>query len=101
MVKQKRTILSNPEQAQEAWDKWFTPFFKTIHDNADVIKAVNYINCNWKSHPMWVDNPTFQDVDARLQTSEYISNKWREETGKDMYLKASPDLLDLLWNNAQ
>lgn len=97
--KTKETILSNPEQAQEAWDKWFVPFFRTIHDNADVIKAVNYINCNWKSHPMWVDNPTFQDVDARLQTSEFISKKWREETGKDMYLKASPELFDLLWNN--
>ena len=23
-----------------AWDEWFVPFFKTIDDNADVIKAV-------------------------------------------------------------
>ena len=95
--KTKETILSNPEQAQEAYEKWFKPFFKTIHDNPDVIKAVSYINCHWKSHPMWFDNPTFQDVDARLHTSEFISKIWREETAKATYLKASPELFNYLW----
>jgi len=95
--KTKETILSNPEHAQEAYEKWFQPFFKTIHDNPDVIKAVSYINCHWKSHPMWIDNPTFQDVDARLHTSPFISKKWREETSKDSYLKASPELCEYLW----
>lgn len=95
--KTKETILSNPEQAKEAWSKWFVPFFKTINDNPDVVKAVSYINCHWKSHPMWFDNPTFQDVDARLQTSDFISEKWKKETSKDLYLKASPELFDQLW----
>jgi len=48
---------------------------------------------------MWVDNPTFQDVDARLQTSKFISEKWLKETSKDKYLKASPQLLDYLWSH--
>ncbi len=91
------TILGNPEQGEEAWEKWFTPFFKTIHDNADVVKAVSYINCHWKSHPMWFENPTFQDVDARLQTNEEISKRWLEETSSDRYLKASPELFNRLW----
>lgn len=95
--KTKETILSNPEQAKEAYEKWFIPFFKTIDDHPDVVKAVSYINCHWKSHPMWVDNPTFQDVDARLQTSEFMAEKWATETGKDKYLKASPQLFDYLW----
>ena len=95
--KTKETILSNPEQAQEAWEKWFIPFFKTIHDNPDIVKAISYINCHWKANKMWFDNPTFQDVDARLQTSEFIAEKWREETARDTYLKASPELFDLLW----
>ena len=93
----KEIILGNPEQAQEAWDKWFVPFFATIHDNPDVVKAISYINCNWRSHRMWFDNPTFQYVDARLQTSEMISERWREEMAKDNYLQASPDLFDRLW----
>lgn len=97
--KTKETILSNPEQAKEAWDKWFVPFFKTINDNPDVVKAVSYINCHWKSHPMWFDNPTFQDVDARLQTSDFISEEWKRETSKDLYLKASPKLFDQLWGD--
>ena len=95
--KTKETILSNPEQAREAWDQWFVPFFKTIHENPDVVKAISYINCHWKSHPMWFDNPTFQEVDARLQTSPFISDKWKEETSKDTYLKASPELFEQLW----
>ncbi len=96
--KTKETILSNPEQAQEAWEKWFVPFFKTIHDNPDVVKAVSYINCHWKSHEMWVNNPTFQDVDARLQINEDIAKKWTAETTSTTYLNASDDLFDQLWN---
>lgn len=93
------TILSNPVQAEEAWEKWFTPFFKTIDDNPDVVKAISYINCHWKSHPMWVENPTFQDVDARLQSNKDIAEKWSKEIAKDKYLNASPDLFDMLWND--
>ena len=88
--------LSNPEHAQKAWDEWFIPFFKMVNENSDVIKAISYINCNWKSHRMWFDNPTFQYVDARLQLSEEISSKWIEETSRAKYLKASPELFSKL-----
>ena len=92
----KSTDLGDAEQAAEAWEKWFIPFFNTINENPDVVKAVSYINCNWKSHAMWVNNPTFQGVDARLHLSPEISEKWLEETGKSKYLKASPALFDYL-----
>ncbi len=82
----KETILGNPVQAQEAWDKWFTPFFETIEENSDVIKAVHYINCNWKVRPMWFENPTFRDVDARIQTSDMLSLKWKEKMAEKRYL---------------
>lgn len=94
--KTKETILANAEQAEEAWEKWFTPLFKTIEENEDVVKAVSYINCHWKANRMWFDNPTFQHVDARLQTNEMISKRWVEETSKDRYLKASENLFELL-----
>ena len=47
---------------------------------------------------MWFDNPHFQDADSRLQTSEMIAKRWKEETSKDFYLKASDYLFDVLWN---
>ena len=88
----KETVLSNPVQAQEAWDKWFIPFFKTIEDNKDIIKAISYINCNWRSHEMWFENPTFQKIDARLQTSEMISKGWMSKMNQTYYINASHDL---------
>ncbi|MDQ6473021.1 glycosyl hydrolase [Flavobacterium sp. LHD-80] len=94
----KEMKLSNPEQAKLAWEEWFVPFFKTINDNPKTVKAISYINANWKDKPRWKVNPTFKGIDSRLQLSEFISKKWNEEVGKDKYLKASPDLFDKLYN---
>ena len=95
----KEMKLSNPNQAQMAWDEWFVPFFKTIDDNSDVIKAVHYINCHWDSHRMWFDNPTFKGIDARLHLSDTISKRWVMETTKDKYIQSSTGLYDDLYNN--
>lgn len=95
----KELILSNPEQAQEAWDKWFIPFFDKIENNSDVIKAIHYIDCNWKERPMWFENPTFQKVDARIEISPMISKKWREKMNSEMYVNASNELFSTLINN--
>ncbi len=94
----KKTILSNPEQASEAWERWFVPLFSTIDENPDVVKAINYINCNWLSHEMWKVNPTFKRVDARLHTSELIDRKWREEVAKEKYIHSSGSLYSDLSN---
>ena len=82
----KEIILSNPEQAEEAWRMWFDPFFTTIEENEDVIKAIHYIDCNWKERPMWFENPTFQKVDARIETSPMISERWRSKMDESRYL---------------
>ncbi|MEW7292439.1 glycoside hydrolase family 26 protein [Aquimarina sp. 2304DJ70-9] len=95
------TQLSNPQQAEEAWQKWFIPFFKTIDENPDVVKAVHYINCHWDSHRMWFDNPTFKKIDARLQLSDSISKRWKTITSDPKYIKSSPGLYDKLWNDVQ
>lgn len=78
------------------WDEWFEPFFKTIRDNQDVIKAFSYINVDWASQPMWITNPTFQKVDSRIQVSKYVSIKWKEEMEKPLYLNACDGLLEKL-----
>lgn len=92
----KEIILSNQHQAKEAWDRWFIPFFNTIDENPDVVKAVSYINCYWLSHEMWKNNPAFNRVDARLQTSDFIEQKWLVEISKNKYLHSNESLyLDL------
>ncbi|MCI4667785.1 MAG: endo-1,3-beta-xylanase [Bacteroidia bacterium] len=95
----KETILSNPEQAEEAWNRWFVPFFQTIEDNSDVIKAAHYINCNWKIRPMWKENMTFKDVDARIQTSPMISEKWKAKMEEERYLNASREVYEAMIGN--
>jgi hypothetical protein len=95
----KEMKLSNPKQAQMAWDEWFVPFFKTIDDNADVVKAISYINCHWDSHRMWFDNPTFKGIDARLHLSDTISKRWVEKISNPKYIHSSPSLYDDLNNN--
>ncbi|MFY0687901.1 MAG: hypothetical protein JXQ90_12080 [Cyclobacteriaceae bacterium] len=89
-------ILSNPDQAEVAWQEWFVPFFKLIDDNPETIKAISYINANWLSRPMWKENPTFMGVDARLHTNEDIMTKWQEVIGQDKYIKSDPNLFDYL-----
>ncbi len=86
--------LKDQEDAEKAWEEWFTPFFKTIDDNPDVVKAISYINCFWTSHTMWKENPTFQFVDARLQTNPWIKEQWNSEIKKEKYIKASPTLFN-------
>lgn len=95
----KETQLSKPEQAEEAWEKWFLPFFETIDKNKDVVKAVHYINCHWDSHPMWYENPTFKGIDARLQLSDTISQRWVEITNKPPFILSSPSLYNALYDN--
>lgn len=95
----KETQLSNAEQADEAWEKWFLPFFETVEQNKDVVKAVHYINCHWDSHPMWYENPTFKGVDARLQLSEKLGQLWLEKTNNPPYILSSETLYNDLYNN--
>ena len=95
----KETQLSNAEQADEAWEKWFLPFFKAVEQNKDVVKAVHYINCHWDSHPMWYENPTFKGVDARLQLSEKLGQLWLEKTNNPPYILSSETLYNDLYNN--
>jgi len=88
------TDLKKEVIAQRAWQNWFVPFIATLNQNKDVIKAFSYINVNWSAQPMWVTNPTFQQVDSRIQMSEFITQKWKEEMYRPRYLKPTTNL----WN---
>ncbi len=83
-------VLSNDHHAERAWNEWFVPFFSAIENNQDVVKAVSYINCNWKSHRMWFDNPHFQEVDARMQTSPLITERWKKKISTKIFASGNP-----------
>lgn len=91
--------LKNPQDAEKAWNEWFQPFFTTINNNSDVVKAISYINAQWYIRPLWASNPTFQHIDARLQTSSFLSEKWSNEIYREQYLHADSALFESLWNN--
>lgn len=78
---------------EDVWNQWFAPFFKQIHDNSDVIRAVAYINADWESQPMWAGQNW---GDSRIQENEYIQNKWLEEVSSNFWLNASPSLFQQL-----
>jgi hypothetical protein len=92
-------FLTQPEMAKQAWETWFIPFIKTLNENKDVIKAFSYINANWSEQPMWKNNTIFQNVDSRIQKSEFISEKWKEEMSNPRYVKPTPEFPKLLQNN--
>ena len=95
----KKMNLSNPQEAEMAWNEWFVPFFNTIDNNLDVVKAVSYINCHWDAHPMWQNNPTFKGIDARLNLSDTISKRWVKKISEKKYIQSSPNLYHELYNN--
>ena len=88
--------LGNSAQADQAWEEWFKPFFKTIDDNRDVVKAISYINHDWFRYPMWKKNPTFKGIDSRLQLSTKISLAWRNKMSTSQFINYRKDLAKFL-----
>lgn len=90
--------LSNTADVNKAWNEWFVPFFRTINNNQDVIKAIHYINSPWKTRPQWQGNPYFTNIDARITRNETMKKLWLGEISRPTYLKASDTLFKYLWN---
>ncbi len=91
--------LGDPKQAERAWQEWFVPFFKTIDDHSDVVKAVSYINHDWHRYPMWKENPTFRGIDSRLQLSPQVSGHWKRRLATDRFLNYSSQNYQTLWQS--
>ncbi len=68
------------------WSTWYTDFLDHIGDNSDVIRAVSYANCRWRTQPMWID----QDWgDSRLQINPYIAGRWLEALNDGLFATGS------------
>lgn len=69
-----------------AWDRWFVNFFSLAY--ARNVKAISFIDTDWTRYTF----PGLDWADARLQNDPHVAAAWFLETGKDRYLKQSPDL---------
>lgn len=66
--------------AEQVWDEWYAPYFDFIHANADVIRAVAYVNAHWDSQPMW--GPPYSNGywgDSRVQANDSLTQRWLDE----------------------
>jgi hypothetical protein len=83
--------------ANAIWSGWFAPYFSFINNNADVIKAVSYINANWDVQNMW-KAPYANGYwgDTRVQVNATIKANWKAEIAKSEWMNASPNLFSLL-----
>ncbi|WP_044204735.1 fibronectin type III domain-containing protein [Flammeovirga sp. OC4] len=88
-------------EAQEAWDRWFTPFLDYIHNNEDVIRSVTYINANWNTQAKWA-SPYNEGYwgDTRIESNPAIKALWLEETNSDFWLLGSPSIANDLYDGA-
>ncbi len=95
-----------PRTPEQIWQEWYHPYFEYIYANADVIRAVIYINSLWDIQQMWNCREGFNAGqpgclkgywgDTRVQVNPQIKAKWVEELSKDRWLHAGPDLFKIL-----
>ncbi len=68
---------------KDAWHIFFEPLFEHVRQNADVIKAIAYINVDWPSQIMWQTDDYWNTTDARIQKSPYVTQRWIETLTQD------------------
>lgn len=89
--------------AEQAWERWYKPFFEYVHKHKNIIRAVNYINADWNSQFKWSFNEEVQDYvegywgDTRVEANAVIKEKWLAETNNsDFWLLGSANINDML-----
>ena len=91
MIAESNPVAGIETEGTAVWDKWFVNFFSFVYEKN--IKAISFINEDWNRVPI----EGIEDwEDARLYNNRQVADAWFEETGKDRYLKASPELFEQL-----
>ncbi|GAA1359462.1 RICIN domain-containing protein [Catellatospora chokoriensis] len=100
-AKTRSCIFNKSPQATTAdaiWNTWYADFFGYIAANADVIRAVAYINTNWDAQPNWQCNgaPAGQPGcangywgDSRIQADATIRSRFLAELGNSRWVNGS------------
>ena len=63
----------------EIWQQWYAPLFQYMNENADVIRALAYINVNWDAQARW-GAPHAEGYwgDSRLQANAEIAKRFNQ-----------------------
>ncbi len=87
---------------QQIWKEWFAPYFKYIRDNANVIRAVAYINADWDSQRTWAApyNSGYWG-DTRVEKNAVIRNRWKAEMNKGFWLQGHNNIGSQLVNGGR
>jgi len=83
------------QDGEKIWNDWFKGFFEHIENNLDVVKAISYINADWRTHEMWKDTDNF-NIDTRLQENEFITKKWIEKMNSATYIHSDSTTFKLI-----
>ena len=95
----KGTVTSTQDGAK-IWNDWFKGFFEHIENNLDVIKAISYINADWRTQDMWKDSDNF-NIDTRLQENEFMTKKWIEKMNSPTYIHSDSTTFEMINFSAQ
>ncbi len=76
--------------AGSIWSGWFEPYFDFIKTNADVVRAVCYINDNWQAG---AQPPRIFWGNSQLDANPSIARRWRSEMNDRRWLRGGPDLM--------
>jgi hypothetical protein len=75
----------------DIWDEWYLPYFTFAKTNADVVRAIAYINDDWEANRRasaargYVGN-------GRLDTNPGVASRWAKEMRNPRWLRGGPDL---------
>lgn len=92
MIAEANPVHGIAQDNADVWDQWFVNFFSLTYSKN--IRAISFINEDWKR--LTIDGLPADWNDARLYNNEMVSKAWFRETGKDRYLKQSPELFEQL-----
>ncbi|MEM6925967.1 MAG: glycosyl hydrolase [Myxococcota bacterium] len=91
MIAEANPVRGIASDGVEAWNSWFVDFFSLVHEKN--IKAVAFINEDWRS---FGPGGLLDWQDGRLLNNPRVAEAWFEETGRERYLKQSPELFEVL-----
>ena len=78
----------NEQSGLTVWDTYFTPLFMHFDIADDLVKAVAYINTDWRTQALFSNIDIFQNTDARIQRSSDVSQNWISELRNSRYILA-------------
>jgi hypothetical protein len=84
-------VAFSPRTSAQIWNEWYAPFFRLVHEQAHVVRAVAYINVDWNSQPMWGEGAGYWG-DSRIETNALVRERWRAEIADGFWLHGGKGL---------